>query len=72
MHLLTSHKRQQNVASKQHAARQRERIAEKRRKVNIPRPCSKTPLQPFGKIPADFWMLFFMNSFEDNWDLLLM
>ena len=36
-----------------------------------PRPCSKTPLQPFGKIPADIWMLFFMRFFENNWDVLL-
>lgn len=36
-----------------------------------PAPCSKAPLQPFGKVSADFWMLFFMRFFENIWDLLL-
>lgn len=31
-----------------------------------PRSCPKTALQPFGKTPADFWMLFFMTVFENN------
>lgn len=35
------------------------------------RVCSNTLLKPFGKTPVDFWMLFFMIAFENNWELWL-